>query len=142
MAEYKIDEVARKSGLTKRTIRYYEEIGLLFPAARTDGGYRTYNAQHINRLNQIVNAREVLGISLEEVRDFVEIREEVSLNLEDIKQTQDTKVKLEKLYNFKKILEREREMVHDKLKKIQDIKDNTDDYYHRVCKAIANYEKE
>lgn len=141
MSKYQIDEVAKKSGLTKRTIRYYEEIGLLFPAERTDGGFRIYTEKHIERLKQIIDTREVLGISLQEVQEFVEIREEVENHLFEIKQTKDETIKHQKLLTFIDVLEKQRTMVDDKLKKLTEIKKDTDYYYHRVSEAIKKYEK-
>ncbi len=65
MERFKIDDVAKATGLTKRTIRYYEEIGLIKPPARSEGGTRLYTAEDIERLKNIVAAREVLGFSLQ-----------------------------------------------------------------------------
>lgn len=48
MTGLKIDEVAKQSGLTKRTIRYYEQIGLLSSPPRSEGGFRLYSQDHVN----------------------------------------------------------------------------------------------
>ncbi|WP_235886364.1 helix-turn-helix domain-containing protein [Paenibacillus cymbidii] len=61
--------------LTKRTIRYYEELGLLPPPERRKGGMRLYTRAHIERLRQMADARDVLGITLQEMQEFVAIRE-------------------------------------------------------------------
>ena len=49
----RIQEVAAETGLTTRAIRYYEELGLLEPAARSDGAYRLYDASDLERLRRI-----------------------------------------------------------------------------------------
>ncbi|GGA32338.1 MerR family transcriptional regulator [Paenibacillus physcomitrellae] len=72
---YKIDEVARECGLTKRTIRYYEEIGLLPSPQRSEGGMRLYSQNDIDLLKKIVSAREVLGFSLQELQQYVQYAE-------------------------------------------------------------------
>ncbi|HSG86099.1 MAG TPA: MerR family transcriptional regulator, partial [Candidatus Limnocylindrales bacterium] len=61
-----IREVAAETGLTARAIRYYEELGLLQPAARSDGAYRLYDASDLERLNSIRRLRDDTGFSLAE----------------------------------------------------------------------------
>lgn len=67
-AQWKVGELARKTGLTVRTLHYYDEIGLLSPAERTESGYRLYGGGDIIRLQQICSLRQ-LGFSLDEIRD-------------------------------------------------------------------------
>ena len=57
----RIQEVAAELGLTTRSIRYYEEIGLLEPAARSDGDYRLYDADDLDRLRCSRTRRPVLA---------------------------------------------------------------------------------
>ncbi len=71
--EYKIGEVADLLGTTVRTIRYYEEEGLLRPA-RTEGGTRLYGERHVSRLRSILHLVEN-GFSLESIRLIGSARE-------------------------------------------------------------------
>ena len=52
--EYTINKIARFAGVTLRTLRYYDKIGLLTPSARTDAGYRLYSDEDVERLQQIL----------------------------------------------------------------------------------------
>lgn len=70
-ARYRIAEIARLSGFTPTTLRYYEKAGVLDPPARTDAGYRTYDDRDLERLRLIARAKE-LGCSLDEIGELVE----------------------------------------------------------------------
>jgi DNA-binding transcriptional MerR regulator len=63
----KVGEVARRTGLTIRTLHHYDEIGLLRPSLHTEAGHRLYTAGDVARLQQVLSLRQ-LGFSLEEVR--------------------------------------------------------------------------
>ncbi len=67
----RIDEVARRTKLTKRTLRYYEELGLLEPAQRSEGNYRLYSESDIHTLEHIKAMRDLLGLELKEIREMV-----------------------------------------------------------------------
>ncbi len=67
-AALKVGELARRSGLTIRTLHHYDEIGLLKPSLHTEAGHRLYTAADIARLQQVLSLRQ-LGFSLEEVRE-------------------------------------------------------------------------
>ena len=67
-----IGEVAERMGVTQRTLRYYESIGLLPPAHRLEGGFRLYTESDLRRLEQIVELKRLLRISLAEIKQIVE----------------------------------------------------------------------
>ena len=69
----RIGDVARLAGTTPRTIRYYEEIGLL-PAAggREPGAHRTYAEPDVERLTELLRLKDLLGLSLDELKALVE----------------------------------------------------------------------
>jgi len=64
----KVGELARRTGLTVRTLHHYDEIALLKPSLHTEVGHRLYTAGDVARLQQVLSLRQ-LGFSLEEVRD-------------------------------------------------------------------------
>ena len=68
----RIQEVASELGLTTRSIRYYEELHLLSPVARSDGSYRLYDASDVERLRFIKALRDDAGFSLAEIGQLME----------------------------------------------------------------------
>jgi MerR family transcriptional regulator, repressor of the yfmOP operon len=68
----RIGEVAELTGTTPRTIRYYEEIGLLPGANRAQGKHRCYTPTDVERINEIVRLRDLLGLSLEQLSKLLE----------------------------------------------------------------------
>ncbi len=71
---HQIGEVAKEVGLSLRTIRHYEELGLVPPSGRTGGGFRLYTDDDIERL-RLVKHMKPLEFSLEEMRDLLEARD-------------------------------------------------------------------
>jgi DNA-binding transcriptional MerR regulator len=71
-ATLRIESVAERTGLTKRAIRYYEEVGLLPRATRSTGGYRLYTEEDVRRLERIQRLKESAGLSLAEIASLLE----------------------------------------------------------------------
>ncbi len=70
----KIQDVSQHTGVSARTIRYYEEIGLLPPPARAENNYRQYSEADVERLRLIAGARR-LDLSLDDIREILALRE-------------------------------------------------------------------
>ena len=69
-----VAEVGRRTGLTRKALRLYEELGLVEPATRTAAGYRLYDAEALRRI-ELVNRAKVLGLSLNEAKEFLHVAE-------------------------------------------------------------------
>jgi DNA-binding transcriptional MerR regulator len=67
----RVGELARRTGLTVRTLHHYDAIGLLKPSLHTEAGYRLYTAGDVARLQQVRSLRQ-LGFSLDEIRDCLD----------------------------------------------------------------------
>ena len=67
-----IGDLASRAGVTPRTIRYYEEVGIIAPDERTAGGFRLYSENQLRRLN-IVQGLKMLGFDLERIRELFTI---------------------------------------------------------------------
>ncbi|HEY8303444.1 MAG TPA: MerR family transcriptional regulator, partial [Solirubrobacteraceae bacterium] len=72
----RIGDVAKLAGTTPRTIRYYEEIGLLPDApGRPSGGHRLYTGEEVERLREVMRLKELLGVTLDELKDLLTAEE-------------------------------------------------------------------
>jgi DNA-binding transcriptional MerR regulator len=82
-AQYRIGEVAERAGVTTRTLRYYQELGLLDPSGHSPGNSRRYSDANVARLMRIIELRAVMGFDLDRIREIlhaedrlVQLREE------------------------------------------------------------------
>ena len=88
----KIGEVSSISGLPVKTIRYYEEIGLLAPTVeRSQAGYRLFTTDVLNRL-AFIKRSQSLGLSLSEVQQILQVHDHGQLPCGEVKQHLETKV--------------------------------------------------
>ena len=74
-AYLQIGEVAERTSVTQRTLRFYEEKGLLNPPSRMEGGFRLYSEDDVRRVEQIRRLQGLLGFSLAEIKEMVDIEE-------------------------------------------------------------------
>lgn len=74
-----IGELATRCGCTTRTIRYYEQYGLLAPSDRMEGGFRLYEEDAVDRIQRIQELKRLLGFSLEEVRSVIAAEDRVKV---------------------------------------------------------------
>jgi MerR family transcriptional regulator, copper efflux regulator len=82
----KIGEVATQSGLPTKTVRYYDDIGLLTPTVeRSDAGYRLFKPEILERLSFIRRAQS-LGLSLNEVKEILSVHDQGRLPCREVKQ--------------------------------------------------------
>ena len=70
-----IGEAARQADLNPKTIRFYEEVGLVAPAGRTESGYRLFDAEAVSRLGFIKKA-QALGFTLAEIREILALSDD------------------------------------------------------------------
>jgi MerR family transcriptional regulator, repressor of the yfmOP operon len=112
MAALRIGDVARRAGTTTRTIRYYEEIGLLEPSGeRPAGGHRAYTDADVERLREILRLKELLGVSLDELRDLVAAEDARALLRAEFRRTEDPERRAALLREALGHLERQLELI-------------------------------
>ena len=104
-----ISQAARQSGLSAKTIRYYEEIQLIGPAARSDNGYRQYDSKAVEELRFLARARAV-GFDLEESRQLLELqrdpgRQSRHARLLVLEKGQQLQTRIEQLLDMQQVLQ-------------------------------------
>lgn len=109
---YTIEQVATRTNLTKRTLRYYEEVGLLSPANRTEGNYRRYSEADVERIERIKELRDLLDFSLNDIRDLLSAEEEREQLKMANREEKDTSLRLARL-------DRSDELIHAQLSLIE-----------------------
>jgi len=109
--EYKVGDIADKTGLSVRTLHYYEEIGLFASSKHTEAGHRLYTNADIARLQQILSLRQ-LGFSLEEVKASLDKPEFSPQHILDMhlsrmeKELESHQELLEKMKGIKRLMDR------------------------------------
>ena len=100
-ARFQIGEVAERTGVTQRTLRFYEEKGLLRPPERMDGGFRLYSENDVTSIVYIKQLQDLLGFTLSEIKDMVEAEE---LLLQMVSTRRPDREPLERLQRSEQIL--------------------------------------
>lgn len=132
----KIEEVAKRTGLTKRAIRYYEDIGLISAPERTQGNIRLYSEDDIAKINKIILAKEVLGFSLAELQQYMEFQTAIEQQKSEYHTTEDLEARKSKLIDMAKILQKEKAMIDTKISRMEQFKEELTGYETRIRKAL------
>ena len=120
----RIEQVAARTGLTKRTLRYYEEIGLLPAPTRTEGGYRLYSEADVLQLERIKRLKDLLGFSLSEIREIAQAEEERDHVRAAWAQEHDPHTRLEWLDRVESLTRDQLRIVDEKLAGLQEMRAN------------------
>lgn len=119
-----IGEAAERTGLTQRTLRYYEEKGLLPPPTRMEGGFRLYSPEDIERLERIRQFKDLLGFSLAEIKEMLE-SEDVRLQIRsEWRQDADAAEKAAKIRVAREQTLKQLALIDQKMKKMASLRDH------------------
>ena len=129
----RIGDVAEATALTPRAIRYYEELGLLKPAAHVSGANRRYDDEDVERLQLIKRLRDVVGLSLADVRTFLETEDERRALSREYHSTDDPARRGEVLDRVVPILRRRVELLETKLSAVLSLLEEERARLHRVA---------
>ena len=117
-AYLQIGEAADRAKLTQRTLRYYEEKGLLKPPDRMDGGFRLYSGDDMERLERIKQFKELLGFSLAEIKEMLEaddVREQIK---SEWRKEADASEKIEKIRKSRGLTLQQLALIDTKMEKM------------------------
>jgi len=134
----KIQEVASELGLTTRSIRYYEELGLLSPAARSDGAYRLYDSSDIDRLRFIKGLRDDAGFSLAEISQLLEDEEARVQSREAFSHTDDPAERRNIVVGSLARVERQARILRDKIARLESMVEAVDARHERLNRRLAD----
>lgn len=121
---YTIEQVATRTGMTKRTLRYYEEVGVLPPTGRTEGNYRRYSETDVQQLERIKELRGLLGFSLTDIRALLQAEEERDQIKIAYKQETDAEGKIAQLDRADEVIHSQLEMIQQKLRGLEQMRDS------------------
>jgi Predicted transcriptional regulators len=122
-AYYTIEQVATHTGLTKRTLRYYEEVGLLTPAGRTEGNYRRYTQEEVQRIEHIKRLRDLLDFPLNDIRAILQAEDERDQIRQANRADIDIQRKLERLERADELLQRQLTLIEQKMNGLTQLHD-------------------
>ena len=120
----RIGELAELTGTTPRTIRYYEEIGLLGgESGRTQGKHRCYTEADVERLREIVRLRDLLGLSLEQLSQLLEAESARAHLRREYHQTEKPADRRRILEELQKHIGTQLDLVYDRLGELGELRD-------------------
>lgn len=135
-----IGEVAERTGLTQRTLRYYEAIGLLPPATRMEGGFRLYSERDLRRLEQIVQLKRLLGFSLAEIRQIVDADELLQQMRAENKADPDPVERRARLERAVQIIQEQLNLVRNRIVAMRELEARYERRLERMRGRIASIE--
>jgi len=116
-----IGQVAERTGLTQRTLRFYEEKGLLNSPTRMEGGFRLYSEEDIQRIEHIVQLKQNLGFSLADIKEMIEAEEAISSLKAQYKELSKEQ-KLESLEKAVEVIENQMVLTEKKIEQLSNMR--------------------
>ena len=135
--QLRIGEVAELTGTTARTIRYYEEIGLLDSAPeRAQGKHRVYTQADVDRVREIIRLRDLLGLSLEQLSELLEAESARAHLRDELQQTEDPAERKRILEELLTHISNQLKLVRSRLTELTDLATELSDKQRRVKQKI------
>jgi MerR family transcriptional regulator, repressor of the yfmOP operon len=138
---YRIGEVAERAGVTTRTIRYYEELGLLGTAERTKGAQRLYSEADITRLEELIRLRDLLGLTLEELVALAEAEEARAALRDQWADSASDRERARIVDAAIPVVERQLDLVHGRRQRLSEFADELSEKLRSLHKRQAEFER-
>jgi len=133
----RIGEVAELTGTTPRTIRYYEEIGLLPSAGERElGKHRCYTGAEIERVKEIVRLRDLLGLSLEQLSRLLEAESARAEIRREYQQSEDAETRKRLLHEALGHIATQLELVRERMRDLEELEQELLDRRRAVNKKL------
>lgn len=136
-----IGAVAKETGLTPRTIRYYEEVGLLRPAIRVKGADRLFDGEDVQRLHRIKELREVMGFAIAEIAELLEADDARSRLRSRFRGTDDPGARAGIIASSIALAERRLAIIEQKLRRVEDLRRDEQERIGRLRVLLADQER-
>jgi DNA-binding transcriptional MerR regulator len=134
----RIGDAARLVGTTPRTIRYYEEKGLLPPASdRAAGKHRLYDEQDVERLRELLRMRNLLGVPLEELRELVAVDDERTVLRSELRRTDAPAERARILHRLDALAERQLAAVDRRAAELNELREEIHARRQRIADLLA-----
>lgn len=134
----RIGELARLVGTTARTIRYYEEQGLLPRVAdRAAGKHRLYDEQDAERLKELLRMRNLLGVPLEELRELVAVDDERAVLRDELRRTRSAAERRRILRRLDALAERQLAAVERRAEELDVLREEIEARRARIAELLA-----
>ena len=137
-----IGEVADRTGVTQRTLRFYEERGLLKPPSRMDGGFRLYSDDDVARVEQIKRMQSLLGLTLAEIKEMVEaeeVREELNATYRPDRPLEE---RIQRVTKRIEVTQRQCDIISTKLDAMVDMRKDLEEKLLHYREVITDLEKQ
>jgi len=137
-----IGEVADRTGVTQRTLRFYEERGLLKPPTRMDGGFRLYSEDDVGRVEQIKRLQSLLGLTLAEIKEMIEaeeVREELNATFRPDRPVEE---RIQRVGRRIEVTQRQFDIINSKLTAMQEMRKDLEEKLERYHQVVKDLEAE
>lgn len=142
VTHYKMEEVAKRTGLTPRAIRYYEELGLLRPSGRTAGGFRLFTEADIVQLLRINELQTLLGFSLAEIKQTLQVDAMRAEVREAYHGTSDPAVRKELLEQASGLIQSQIRIIDERMERLAKLREEQVERLNRVIARQAELAQE
>lgn len=137
-----IGEAAERTELTQRTLRYYEEKGLLKPPTRMEGGFRLYSPEDLARIEQIKQLKDLLGFSLAEIKDML-VAEDLKTQLRaEWRRDANAAEKAERMREARRVTLEQLSLIDQKMQKMATLRDQLAERLHRYDTLLLQWSEQ